>query len=94
MRWTLPSRAPLDAYAGTFESVEDGTITWTVRDGRLWAEIGVLKSVATVFDAQTDKLRVELEPGQGIVAEFKFENDRATALVLSGRTYGRKAGGG
>jgi len=81
---------PLEAYAGTYESVQGGTFTWTVRDGRLWAEIGVLKSVAEVFDAPTDKLRVELEPGIGTVATFKFADGRATGLVHQGFEYGRR----
>jgi len=81
---------PLEAYAGVFESVQGGTMTWTVREGRLWAEIGVLKSIATVFDNQTDRLRVELEPGTGTVVQFKFENDRALGLSHQGFEYTRK----
>ena len=78
---------PLEAYAGTYESVQGGTMTWTVRDGRLWAEIGVLWSVAEVFDNQKDQLRIELEPGSGTVVQFKFENGRAVSLTHGGYEY-------
>ena len=81
---------PLEAYAGTYESVQGGTMTWTVRDGRLWAEIGVLKSIADVFDAQADQLRVELEPGNGTVVAFRFTDGRATGLRHQGFEYRRK----
>jgi hypothetical protein len=84
---------PLDAYAGTYENPEGGAMTWTVRDGRLWVEIGVLKSATEVFDHQTDRLRAELEPGRGEVIQFKFAtgpNGRATSLVYSGREYVRR----
>ena len=81
---------PLDAYAGTYESPVWGVMTWSVRDGRLWAEIGALKSVAEVFDHQTDRLRVELEPGMGQVVQFKFTDGRATSLVHSSGEYLRR----
>ena len=62
-----------------------------MRDGRLWAEIGVLRGVAEVFDHQTDRLRVELEPGSGQVVQFRFgESGPATAMVFGGLEYARK----
>lgn len=81
---------PLDAYAGTYENAEGGIMTCTVRDGRLWVEIGVLKSITEVFDHQTDRLRAELEPGRGEVIQFRFENGRATGLVHANREYVRR----
>ena len=82
---------PLEAYAGSYESPAGGVMTWTVRDGRLQAEIGVLRAVAEVFDHQTDRLRVELEPGLGQVAQFKFgESGPATAMVSGGLEYTRR----
>lgn len=84
-----PSR-PLEVYAGRYESAEGGVMTWTVRDGRLWAEIGLLKSSVEVFDNETDRLRVELEPGVGQVVQFKFTDGRATSLVHSSREYVRR----
>ena len=81
---------PLEAYAGTYESPEWGVMTWTVRDGRLWAEIGALKSIAEVYDNQADQLRVELEPGIGQVVQFKFTDGRATSIVLANREYVRR----
>lgn len=81
---------PLEAYAGTYENAEGSVMTWTVRDGRLWASIGALSSVAEVFDHQTDRLRVELEPGVGQVVQFKFADGRATSLVHSSGEYLRR----
>ena len=81
---------PLEAYAGTYESPEWGVMTWTVRDGRLWAEIGALKSVAEVFDNQADQLRVELEPGSGQIVQFKFTDGRASSIVHSNHEYARR----
>ena len=80
---------PLQAYTGTFEATPAGIMTWTLRDGRLWAEMGVLKSVAEVFDAARNQLRVELEPGGGEIVQFNFENGRAVSITYSGRTYPR-----
>jgi CubicO group peptidase (beta-lactamase class C family) len=81
---------PLDAYTGTFESPTGGVMTWTVRSGRLWATIGVLESVAEVYDAQADQLRVELEPGFGTVVEFRFADGRATSLRHPSGEYVRR----
>jgi hypothetical protein len=66
-----------------------GTMRWTVRDGRLWAEIGLLKSVAEVFDADNNQLRAELEPGTGEVISFKIENGKAVSLTYSNQEYKR-----
>lgn len=81
---------PLESYTGTFENAEAGTMTWTMRDNRLWAEIGLLKSVAEVFDATTNKLRVELEPGSGDVVQFDIEDGKAVGIVFSGRKFVRR----
>src|SRR5262245_7445570 len=86
----LPLAHPLEAYAGTYESPIGGVMTWSVRDGRLWAEIGVLKSVAEVYDHTKDQLRLELEPGLGKVATFRFADDRATGMVFDRLEYARK----
>jgi CubicO group peptidase (beta-lactamase class C family) len=81
---------PLDGYAGTYESPGGGVMTWSVRDGRLWAEIGVLQSVAEVYDHTTDRLRVELEPGMGKVVTFRFADGRAAAMEFDGLEYARR----
>ena len=81
---------PLDAYAGIYENAQGGVMTWTVRDGRLWAEIGALKSITEVFDAATDRLRLELEPGAGEVVQFKFENGRAVSILYGNREFMRR----
>jgi hypothetical protein len=81
---------PLEAYAGTYANPEGGVMTWRVREGRLWAEIGVLRSMAEVFDHETDQLRVELEPGTGQVIQFRFTGDRATSVVYLGMEFVRR----
>jgi CubicO group peptidase (beta-lactamase class C family) len=80
----------IETYAGTYDNAEGGTLVWTVRDGRLWAQIGLLKSIAEVFDGTTNKLRVELEPGAGEVIQFNIDNGRAVSLNYSGRVYERR----
>jgi CubicO group peptidase (beta-lactamase class C family) len=85
---TLPQ--PLEAYAGTYDNPEAGTMIWTVRDGRLWVQFGVLKSIADVYDSATSKLRAELEPGVGEVFAFEIENGKAVSLKYSGRTFTRR----
>jgi CubicO group peptidase (beta-lactamase class C family) len=84
---TLPQ--PLEAYTGTFEDPLGGTMRWTARDGRLWAEIGLLKSIAEVFDAANNRLRAELEPGTGEVFSFTFQDGKAVSVTYSNREYKR-----
>jgi CubicO group peptidase (beta-lactamase class C family) len=81
---------PLDAYSGVYENGQYGVMTWAVQGNRLWTNMGVLKSVAEVFDHQTDALRVELEPGNGQVVQFKFEKGRAVALTYAGHEFIRR----
>jgi CubicO group peptidase (beta-lactamase class C family) len=81
---------PLEAYAGTYESEQGGVMKWSVREGRLWVEIGVLKSIAEVYDNQKDLLRVELVPGTGKVVQFNFENGRATGIIFDRMEYARR----
>jgi CubicO group peptidase (beta-lactamase class C family) len=85
---TLP--LPMEAYAGTYENAQIGTMRWTVRDGRLWADLGLLKSIAEVFEGTNHKLRVEMEPGSGDVVEFKVEDGRITGLKFANREFTRR----
>jgi CubicO group peptidase (beta-lactamase class C family) len=81
---------PMQAYAGTYENAQIGTMRWTVSDGRLWAEIGLLKSIAEVFDGTTHRLRVEMEPGSGEVVEFKVVDGKVTGVKFSNRDFVRR----
>lgn len=82
---------PLATYTGTYDNAEAGAMVWSVRDGRLWAEIGLLKSVATAYDAAANKLRVELEPGSGEVIGFDVVDGKARSMTYSGRTFIRRS---
>jgi CubicO group peptidase (beta-lactamase class C family) len=84
---TLPY--PLETYAGTYENPQGGTMRWTVRDGRLWVQMGLLKSVTEVFDAANNRMRAELEPGTGNVLSFKIENGRAVSVTYSNLEFKR-----
>jgi len=64
-----PLPQPLENYTGTFEHPGYGTITWTVRDGRLWYEFGAYSGPADIFDADKNQFRVEFG-GSGTVATF------------------------
>ncbi|HUP00919.1 MAG TPA: serine hydrolase [Gemmatimonadota bacterium] len=66
-----PLPHPLEAYAGTYENRELGRMEWRVAGESLEAEIGVARSIAEVFDAAEDQLRVELTGG-GEVIDFEF----------------------
>lgn len=82
---------PLEAYTGTFEHPEGGTMVWTLRDGKLWMRMGALVGVAEVFDNTKDQLRVELqEPGVGEVIEFQFEGDRVVTVQYNGWDFKRR----
>jgi len=83
-----PLPHPLDAYAGTYENRELGRIEWRVVDGKLRAEMGVMRSDAEVYDAAANQLRVELRGG-GEVVEFVFKDGKAVALRYMGRDFTR-----
>jgi CubicO group peptidase (beta-lactamase class C family) len=83
-------RLPMEAYAGTYENAQIGTMRWTVRDGRLWANLGLLKSIAEVYDGTNHKLRVEMEPGSGEVVEFKVADEKVVGLKFSNREFTRR----
>ena len=85
---TLP--LPMEAYAGSYENAQIGTMRWTVRDGRLWADLGLLKSMAEVFDGTNHKLRVEMEPGSGEVVEFKVTDGKVVGLKFANREFTRR----
>ncbi len=82
---TLPH--PLNAYAGVYENPHVGTIVWEQRGDKLHARWGLLQATAEVYDAVSNKLRVELEPGRGEIIEFKFADGKATSIVYGGREF-------
>lgn len=85
-----PLRHPLADFAGTYESVELGRMTWRVVAGGLEMRIGVLQSRAEVYDAAADQLRFELA-GSGVVADFTFGDDGgpARSVTVAGVRFAR-----
>lgn len=85
-----PLNHPLEAYAGLYESPVLGTMAWRIVAGGLEARIGVLTSRAEVFDAEADRLRIELA-GSGVVASFEFpeEGGPAEAVTVAGARFQR-----
>ena len=71
---------PSEAYAGTYENSELGRMTWRVTDGKLEATIGLLQSVAEVYNGEENQLRVELRGG-GEVVSFHFDGERADSMT-------------
>lgn len=84
-----PLPHPLEAYAGTYESPAMGTIEWRVIAGGLEARMGVVHSRAEVFDADANRLRIEI--GGGVVTTFEVPegSDRAVALEIRGERFER-----
>ena len=66
-----------------------GSVTITLRDGRIYARNGVLESVAEVFDGAQNALRVEITPGSGTVLAFAATAGRITAVTFNGSRYDR-----
>ena len=81
----------LEAYIGTYDSPEGGRMEWRIVNGRLEASIGLLRSLAEVYDANSNALRVELVPGQGEVVRFAFSENRnqAKGLEYNGMIFER-----
>ncbi|MGH7570672.1 MAG: serine hydrolase [Gemmatimonadota bacterium] len=77
----VPLPHPLDAYAGTYEHPALGRMTWRVVDEHLEVSMGVARSVAEVYAAAEDQLRVELTGG-GEVIGFTFPDGGGPAESL------------
>lgn len=69
-----PLPLPLMAYTGTFKG-DRGAMTWTLKDGKLWAQMGQLNAESEVMNAETHSLRFELF-GNGQVVNFKIEEGK------------------
>ncbi len=84
-------RLPLAAYAGRYVNEDLGTLALEVADGRLVATMGVARSAVEVFDATTDRLRVELL-GSGAVIEARIPAGDVVvrALQFEGATFVRQ----
>ena len=71
----------LSAYEGVYVSPQYGRMRWKATGGRLEVTMGAASSVAEVYEAAANKLRVELM-GSGSVVEFAIPEGatRATGL--------------
>lgn len=76
-----PLPRPLSAYAGTYVNPDWGTLELRLEGERLEARAGVARCPVEVFDATTEKLRVELFGG-GDVIRAVFENGDANASAF------------
>lgn len=83
-----PLPHPVSAYVGSYENEELGRMEWRLEGDDLVARIGLAESDAEVYDADAEKLRVELAGG-GQVVQFVFEGELAARLTYSGRVFER-----
>jgi CubicO group peptidase (beta-lactamase class C family) len=85
-----PLSHPVEDFAGSYHDEAFGTLTVTVRDGRLRFRWGVLEGPAEVFDAEKNQLRIEIA-GSGQTLSFNFEGTgRATSVAASGASFRRR----
>ncbi len=89
-RQRQPLDRPLTDFAGTYEEPAYGTISFTVRDGRLVYRWGALYGPVEIFDASKNQMRVETA-GSGNVVSFVFgDGGPAQSLELQRVTFRRK----
>lgn len=77
-----PLRHPLEDFAGTYESPILGRMVWRVVAGGLEVRAGLMQSRAEVYDAASDRLRIEFA-GSGQVATFEFPEAGGPARSVS-----------
>lgn len=85
-----PLERPLTDFAGTYENPALGRMTFTVVGDRLEASMGDAQCVVEVFEAATNRLRVELLGG-GSVVQFVFPDGPgpADAAVMNTAQFAR-----
>ena len=86
-----PLPHPIADYAGVFENAQYGRLQLRFAGGRLEAVMGVAWSRVEVYDAATNRLRVELiGSGSVIQMEFPPAGGPATAAVMLDARFERK----
>lgn len=85
-----PLHRPLQAYTGVYENFKYGRMEWRVVVDGLESRIGEAHTLAEVFDAKKNQLRVDFV-GYGEVVEFAFPPGSAAARALQyrGETFER-----
>jgi hypothetical protein len=88
-RQRQPLGRPLANFAGAYAEPSYGTVTFTLRDGRLEYRWGALYGPAEIFDAAKQQLRIEIA-GSGTVVTFTFAGaGPAQSIGLQGVTFTR-----
>jgi CubicO group peptidase (beta-lactamase class C family) len=84
-----PTAHPAATFAGQYTSALLGTLAISSGERGLHFRWGVLDGELEVFDAPTDRLRMEIA-GSGRVISFQFDGaERVTSLELDGVTFTR-----
>jgi len=83
-----PLAHPRTIYVGAYENEELGRMEWRLEGDVLHVRIGLAESDAEIYDAATERFRVELTGG-GEVVQFELEGERAARLTYAGRTFER-----
>jgi CubicO group peptidase (beta-lactamase class C family) len=83
--WQAPTTGanlsqPVEKYAGTYRSPLWGDLQMNVSDGKLTARVGEL--ALRLHALATDKIRLEIIPGNVAEAAFHVEGDRVVGLVV------------
>ncbi len=86
-----PLPHPIADYAGVFENEQYGRLELRVAGGRLEAVMGVARSQVEVYEAATNRLRVELFGGGSVVQmEFPAGGGPAMVAVMLDARFERK----
>lgn len=84
-----PLPHPQKDYTGAYHHPGYGTMTWSEAEGRLAFRWGVMTGPAEVYDAVSNRLRIELG-GAGTIVEFQFASPGpATSLEYGGVRFAR-----
>lgn len=79
---------PLHAYTGTYVSDRYGTMVVTLDGEAPVVRWGNLHAVSTPY-TDPETIRVELDPGRGMVVGFEVEDGRPVALLFDGERFER-----
>jgi hypothetical protein len=79
---------PREAYVGTYDSSDVGTLEIALDGDDLVARIGVMQATAEPFD-RPDTARAELVPLSGTVLAFRVDSGAVTEVNLSGSIDGQ-----
>ncbi|MGH7693626.1 MAG: serine hydrolase domain-containing protein, partial [Gemmatimonadaceae bacterium] len=88
-RQRQPLGRPLADFAGSYAEPSFGTVSFSLKDGRLEYRWGALYGPVEIFDAAKGQLRIEIA-GSGNVVTFTFPGSGAAkSIELQGTTFTR-----